>query len=252
MNTNFTDQVVLVTGSSSGIGEGTVLYFADQGAKLVLASRNERANRILLEKVKAKGAEGIYLPTDVSKTADVEHLVKEAVGHFGRIDIAVNNAGIEGTPLDKTADYEEAMWDKVIDVNLKGVWLCMKYQIPVMLKQGGGAIINISSLAGIRGGDAGVAYHAAKFGVVGATKAAAKEYATKGIRVNAICPAVIETPMAERAFTDPVRKANVERLHPVGRFGRVDEVVGAIAWLASSSSGFITGTAIPVDGGASC
>ena len=128
----------------------------------------------------------------------------------------------------------------------------MKYEIPVMQKFGGGVIVNISSLAGLKGGDAGVAYHASKFGVVGATKAAASEYAADKIRINAVCPAVIETPMAERAFTDPDRRANAEKMHRVGRFGKVSEVVGAIAWLASEEAAFITGTAIPVDGGASC
>lgn len=139
-----------------------------------------------------------------------------------------------------------------MDVNLKGVWLCMKHQIPVMQKNSGGAIINISSLAGLNGGDAGVAYHASKFGVIGATKAAAVEYAREKIRINAVCPAVIETPMAERAFTDPDRRASAAKMHPIGRFGTVNEVVATIAWLASADSAFITGTAIPVDGGASC
>ena len=128
----------------------------------------------------------------------------------------------------------------------------MKYEIPIMQKNGGGVVINISSLAGLKGGDAGVAYHASKFGVIGATKAAAMEYARENIRINAVCPAVIETPMADRAFSDPQRRANTEKMDPVGRFGKVSEVVGAIAWLASSESAFITGTAIPVDGGAGC
>ena len=153
-------------------------------------------------------------------------MITEAVDRFGTINIAVNNAGIEGTPLSKTADYEESVWDEVIAVNLKGVWLCMKYEIPVMQKFGRGVIVNISSLAGLKGGDAGVAYHASKFGVVGATKAAAPEYAADKIRINAVCPAVIETPMAERAFTDPDRRANAEKMHRVGRFGKVSEVVG--------------------------
>ncbi len=252
MNATFKDKVVLVTGSSSGIGEGAVLFFAKQGAKVILASRNEQANFQLLNQIHNLGAEGIFIKTDVSKNEDVQKMIQQGVDQFGAIDIAINNAGIEGTPLNKTADYEETVWDEVMDVNLKGVWLSMKYEIPIMQKNGGGVIINISSLAGLKGGDAGVAYHASKFGVVGATKAAAAEYASDKIRINAICPAVIQTPMADRAFTDPNRRAAAEKMHPVGRFGRVEEVVGTIAWLASNESAFITGTAIPVDGGASC
>lgn len=188
MDLSFENKVVLVTGSSSGIGEGTVRYFANKGANLVLASRRKKANEELLEQIRDGGTKAIFVETDVSQTSQVQRMVNEAIKDFGTIDIAVNNAGIEGTPLAKTADYSEEIWDKVISINLKGVWLCMKYQIPVMLKNGGGSIINISSLAGIKGGDAGVAYHASKFGVVGATKAAAIEYAQQGIRINAVCP----------------------------------------------------------------
>lgn len=252
MDSPFKGRVVLITGSSSGIGEGAALYFAKCGSKIVLASRNETANNHLLKNIKEKGSEVIYVPTDVSSSSQVKKMVDLAVEHFGTIDIAINSAGVEGTPLDKTADYNESVWDEVMNINLKGVWLSMKYQIPVMQKNGGGVIINISSLAGLKGGDAGVAYHASKFGVVGATKAAAVEYAKDKIRINAICPAVIQTPMADRAFTDPDRRASAEKMHPVGRFGKVSEVVGTIAWLASKDSEFITGTAIPVDGGASC
>ena len=252
MDSPFKGRVVLITGSSSGIGEGAALYFAKCGSKIVLASRNETANNHLLKNIKEKGSEAIYVPTDVSSSSQVKKMVDLAVEHFGTIDIAINSAGIEGTPLDKTADYNESVWDEVMDINLKGVWLSMKYQIPVMQKNGGGVIINISSLAGLKGGDAGVAYHASKFGVVGATKAAAVEYAEDKIRINAICPAVIQTPMADRAFTDPDRRVSAEKMHPVGRFGKVSEVVGTIVWLASKDSEFITGTAIPVDGGASC
>ena len=250
MNSFFKNKVVLVTGSSSGIGKGAALYFAKNGAKLILASRNENANQELLKQINELGAEGIFVKTDVSKNEEVKNMVEKATDHFGTINIAVNNAGIEGTPLDKTADYQESIWDEVMGVNLKGVFLSMKYQIPVMQKNGGGAIVNISSLAGLRGGDAGVAYHASKFGVVGATKAAAVEYAQDKIRINAICPAVIQTPMADRAFTDPNRREKKKKMHPVGRFGKVEEVVNAIAWLTSENSEFITGAAIPVDGGA--
>jgi NAD(P)-dependent dehydrogenase (short-subunit alcohol dehydrogenase family) len=252
MNTEFKDKVVLITGSSSGIGEGAAIFFAESGAKVVLASRNETANQKLQKKINAIGEECSFIKTDVSNSQDVKKMIDHAVAQFGTIDIAVNSAGIEGTPLDKTAEYEESVWNEVMDVNLKGVWLSMKYEIPVMKKNGGGVIVNISSLAGLKGGDAGVAYHASKFGVVGATKAAAFEYAAENIRINAICPAVIDTPMADRAFTDPDRRANAEKMHLVGRFGKVAEVVNAIGWLSSENSAFVTGTAIPIDGGVSC
>jgi len=247
----FKNKTVLITGSSSGIGQGTARTFAEQGARVVLASRNQLANEALVSEIKSKGGEAIFVVTDVSKTKDVERMVETAVKNYGTIDIAVNNAGIEGTPGVRTADFEENVWDEVMNINLKGVWLSMKYELPVMLKAGGGNIINISSLAGLKGGGAGTAYHASKFGVVGITKSAAIEYAKDNIRVNAICPAVIETPMADRAFDTAEKRDAAIAMHPVGRLGKVDEVVSAILWLASSGAGFIAGAAIPVDGGAS-
>lgn len=252
MENRFEGKVVLITGSSSGIGKGAALFFAQSGAKVVLASRNEKANLDIQNKILSSGQQCSYVKTDVANSADARRMVDHAVQRFGKLDIAVNNAGIEGTPMDKTADYQERVWDEVMDVNLKGVWLSMKYELPALLENGGGSIINISSLAGLRGGDAGIAYHASKFGVVGATKAAAIEYAGQNIRINAVCPAVIETPMAERAFSDQDRKMRAEGMHPVGRFGKVDEVVHTLAWLADDRAAFITGTAIPVDGGVSC
>lgn len=251
MASNFENKVVLITGTSSGIGKGAALFFANKGAKVALASRNKAANEELLNEIKAMGQEAIFIPTDVSQPEDVKNMVEKTVEAFGTIHIAINNAGIEGTPGVRATDYDEQVWNSVVDVNLKGVWLSMKYEIPVMLSGGGGSIINISSLAGLRGGGAGIAYHASKFGVVGITKSTATEYALDGIRVNVVCPAVIETPMAERAFNDPKARAAAIRMHPVGRFGVVDEVVSAIEWLASDGASFITGAVIPVDGGAS-
>lgn len=251
MESTFQNKTVLITGSSSGIGRATALFFASKGAKLVLASRNTSSNEELLGEIKSAGGIATFVKTNIAKADEVRRMVDTATNAYGTIDIAVNNAGIEGTPGVKTTDYEEAVWDQVIDVNLKGVWLSMKYEIPVMLKAGKGVIINISSLAGIKAGGAGVGYHAAKFGAVGLTKSAALEYAGDNIRINVICPAVIETPMADRAFDSPAKLEAAVNMHPIGRFGTVDEVVNTISWLACDESSFITGATIPVDGGAS-
>jgi NAD(P)-dependent dehydrogenase (short-subunit alcohol dehydrogenase family) len=250
MKHRFNAKVVLITGSSSGIGRGAALSFAAQGAKVVLASRSEQANQEILDEIKKNGGSAIFVKADMTKTEDIANMVKRTIAEYGRLDIAVNNAGVEGTPDVKTADYDEQVWDQVIDINLKGVWLSMKYEIPELLKEGGGVIINISSLAGLQGGGAGIGYHASKFGVVGMTKAAALEYAKENLRVNAVCPAVIETPMAERAFNTDEKRNHAIGFHPVGRFGTVDEVVSTICWLASDEASFITGSAVPVDGGA--
>jgi NAD(P)-dependent dehydrogenase (short-subunit alcohol dehydrogenase family) len=250
MKHRFSDKVVLITGSSSGIGRGAALTFAAQGAKVMLASRSQDANQELLDEIHKNGGLATFVKTDITKTEDIAHMVKRTIAAYGKLDIAVNNAGVEGTPNIKTADYDEQVWDQVIDINLKGVWLSMKYEIPELLKEGGGVIINISSLAGLQGGGAGIGYHASKFGVVGMTKATALEYAKDNLRVNAVCPAVIETPMAERAFDTDEKRNHAIDFHPVGRFGTVDEVVSTICWLASDEASFITGSAVAVDGGA--
>ena len=192
----------------------------------------------------------LFIKADFTKSIDVQNVVKEGVKYFGGLDIAVNNAGIEGTPGVKTADYDESVWDDVIAINLKGVWISMKYQIPEMQKRGKGVIINVSSLAGLQAGGAGIGYHAAKFGVVGMTKATALEYAKENIRVNAVCPAVIETPMADRAFNTEKKLKNAIAMHPLGRLGTPKEVANAVCWLASDESSFVTGTALAIDGGA--
>ena len=208
MDFNFKNKVVLIIGSSSGIGRGAAMAFAGKGAKVVLSSRNIVENKKLLDDIVRLGGNAIFVRTDVSNDRDVKEMVGKAMMHYGRIDIAINSAGIEGTPGIKTANYNEKVWDNVLDVNLKGIWLSMKYEIQAMLAGGyTGNIINIASLAGLKGGDAGAAYHASKFGVVGLTKSTALEYAKESIRVNAICPAVIETPMAERAFYDEDKKS---------------------------------------------
>ena len=250
MNQRFKNKVVLVSGTSSGIGEKVAITFAEQGAKIILSSRNVDLNQDLVQKIKKIGGIALFVKADFTKPIDVQNVVKEGVKYFGGLDIAVNNAGIEGTPGVKTADYDESVWDDVIAINLKGVWISMKYQIPEMQKRGKGVIINVSSLAGLQAGGAGIGYHASKFGVVGMTKATALEYAKENIRVNAVCPAVIETPMADRAFNTEKKLKNAIAMHPLGRLGTPKEVANAVCWLASDESSFVTGTALAIDGGA--
>ena len=246
----FQNKIVLISGSSSGIGKDAALSFVKEGAKVILASRNVSSNEALIKEIKNQGGDALFVEADFTRTEDIQNVIEKGVDYFGGIDIAVNNAGIEGTPDVKTADYEENVWDDVIAINLKGVWLSMKFQLPEMKKRGKGAIVNVASLAGLQGGGAGIGYHAAKFGVVGMTKATALEYAKDNIRVNAVCPAVIETPMADRAFDTTEKRNKAIAMHPVGRLGTTKEVVDAICWLASDEASFVTGTALAVDGGA--
>jgi NAD(P)-dependent dehydrogenase (short-subunit alcohol dehydrogenase family) len=250
MSDHFESKVVLVTGGNSGIGQATALAFAKEGAKVMMAGRRVSEGKETVAMIKETGGEAHFVQTDVMKTTEVEALIAACVTNYGGLDYAVNNAGIEGTPFTLAAEYEEEIWDKVIDTNLKGVWLCMKYEIPEMLKHGQGAIVNMSSVAGLKGGGMGVAYHASKHGVVGLTKAAAIEYAAQGIRINAVCPAVVETAMADRAFFhNKDITARVTALHPMGRVGLPEEVASTVLWLCSEGASFITGHAHPVDDG---
>lgn len=250
MDNDFTGKVVLITGCTSGIGKETAEAFAKNGAKLLLAARRVEEGNKLVESIRANGGNAIFVRTDVSKASDVKAMVDRCISEYGQLDYAVNNAGIEGTFFVSTADYTEEVFDDVIGTNLKGIWLCMKYEIPEMLKREKGAIVNMASVAGMAGSPLGCAYHASKHGVIGITKAAAIEYATRGIRVNAVCPAVIETPMAERAYewSDDVVKI-VKDFHPMGRFGTTEEVAGAVKWLCSDSASYVTGHALSVDDG---
>jgi NAD(P)-dependent dehydrogenase (short-subunit alcohol dehydrogenase family) len=191
--------------------------------------------------------DAVFVQTDVSKAADVEAMVDKAIKSYGRLDCAVNSAGVPGSILVSTVDHLEEEWDKTIDINLKGVWLCLKYQIPQMLKQGGGTIVNLASVAGLVGSTIGVAYIASKHGVVGITKAAAYEYASKNIRINAICPGTVRTPMGDLTYIG--REELMKVRHPIGRVGTPADIAEAALWLCSDATSFITGTAIPVDGG---
>ena len=250
MKQAMTGKAVLITGGSSGIGRAAALAFAAEGCRVAIAARREAEGEETADLIRAAGGEAVFLRTDVSLAADVERMVNACVAQFGRLDFAFNNAGIEGTSYVPTADYDEAVWDRVMAVNLKGVWLCMKAQIPRMLEAGGGSIVNMSSTAGLKGGRIGSAYYASKHGVIGLTRAAAMEYADKGIRINAVCPAVIATEMAVRAFFhDKALAARTIAKHPIGRIGTPGEVAAAVVWLCSEGASFITGHALPVDGG---
>lgn len=246
----FDEKVALVTGGSSGIGRSASLAFAREGAAVVVAARRTEEGEETAELIKKAGGQATFIQTDVSEAAQVQALVEGTLQRFDRLDFAFNNAGIEGTPFVSIEDDTEENWDAVIDINLKGVWLCLKHQIPALLNQPDSAIVNMSSVAGLKGGTLGAPYYASKHGVIGLTRAAAMEYADRGLRVNAVCPAVIVTPMADRAFfSDPEQEARVKGMHPLGRLGTPDEVADAVVWLCSDSSSFVTGHALPIDGG---
>jgi len=249
MSKQFEGKVAVITGGSSGIGRAAAITFAAEGARVAIGARRAAESEETIRQIQAQGGDAIFVPTDVTRADQVQKLMDTAVNRWQRLDFAFNNAGIGGSAFISTADYSEQVWDDVIDVNLKGVFLAMKYEIPHMLKSGGGAIVNMSSVAGLIGGPVGIAYYASKHGVIGATKAAAIEYAQKGIRVNAVCPAVIPTPLSEGLFQNPEVEARVLAMHPMGRFGTTQEVADAVVFLCSNKSSYITGHALPVDAG---
>ena len=247
----FMGKVALVTGASSGIGRASARAFARQGASVVVSDVAVEGGEETVRLIEEDGGEASFVEADVSKAAEVEALVGRTVEAYGRLDYAFNNAGIEGRMATNTADYPEEDWDRVIAINLKGVWLCMKHEIPQMLGQGGGSIVNNSSVEGLVGLQGTSAYAASKHGVVGLTKTVALEYAQSGIRVNAVCPGLIRTPMVERytggdAETEAQWAAIFE---PVGRMGSAEEVAEAVVWLCSDAASFVTGHAMAVDGG---
>jgi NAD(P)-dependent dehydrogenase (short-subunit alcohol dehydrogenase family) len=247
----FDGQVALITGAASGIGKATAFLFAQNGARTVLTDISEvEGQRVVSEIVKKFDTPSIFIKCDVSKSAEIEKIIEQTVNQFGRLDYAFNNAGIEGV-ANTTTECTEENWDKTINTNLKGVWLCMKYEIEQILKQGqGGAIVNCSSIAGLVGFTGTPAYTASKHGVLGLTKTAALEYAKSGIRINAVCPGIIDTPMIDR-FTGGDKKAaaQITASEPIGRMGHPEEIAEAVIWLCSERSSFVTGHSLVADGG---
>ncbi|MGB6475291.1 MAG: SDR family oxidoreductase [Candidatus Sulfotelmatobacter sp.] len=242
-------KVGLVTGGTSGIGRETAVLFAKAGAKVVVAGRREPEGKETIELVQAAGGEGLFVKTDVSQALEVEALIQKAVERFGRLDVAFNNAGIEGVWAPIIRQSEED-WDRTIAINLKGVWLSLKYEIQQMLKQGGGgAIVNMSSITGLVGAVGAAAYSASKHGVMGLTQTAALENAKRGIRINAVCPGFTETPMADRIFRVPGVHKYVVSCQPIGRLGRPTEIAEAVIWMCSDRASFMTGQSLVLDGG---
>lgn len=242
-------KVSLVTGGSSGIGRASALAFAREGAKVIVSDVDISGGDETVKMIKNAGGEATFIKTDITKAAEVEALIGKAVETYGRLDCAHNNAGYEGSMGIYIADYTEEDWDKVITTNLKGTWLCMKYEIPQMLKQGGGAIVNTSSMFGFVAGPGAPAYVASKHGVAGLTRAGALEYAEKGIRVNAICPGPTNTPMLQRAAGADPEGEKERGTTPLGRIGTPEEQANAAVWLCSDEASFVTGCIMSVDGG---
>jgi NAD(P)-dependent dehydrogenase (short-subunit alcohol dehydrogenase family) len=247
--TNFNNKVVLITGAGNGIGQTTALAFAQQGASVVVADISQTDGEETAAKINKAGGIATFILCDVTKDQDVKALVNRTLEIYGKLDIAFNNAGIE-IEQSKLADGEEDVYDRIMDVNVKGVWRCMKYQIPAMLKQPTSVIVNTASIAGLGAAPKMSIYSASKHAVIGLTKSASVEYAKKGLRVNAVCPAVIDTDMFRRAtLNDHQKEEYVRNLHPVGRIGQPEEVAAAVLYLCSDMAGFTTGVALPIDGG---
>jgi len=248
-NGNIAGKVAFVTGAANGIGRAAALAFAREGASVVVTDILEQGMQETVHMIEKLGKRALPVRCNVMRSEDVKAALNKAVEAFGRLDFAFNNAGIEYT-IKPAADVTEEEWDRIINIDLRGVFLCMKYEIPLMLKQGGGAIVNTSSGAGVKGFQGGAAYVAAKHGVVGLTKAAALDYAASNIRINAVCPGIIDTPMMQRFSGDtPEGRKAVIGQEPIGRMGTPEEIAEAVLWLCSDASSFVVGHAMVIDGG---
>ncbi len=252
--TGLTGRVAIVTGGNSGIGRAAALALAWAGARVVIAARREPEGVAVAAQIEEEGGAATFVPTDVTQEADVRRMVETTLQTYGRLDVAVNNAGADTTAgvsaSTAVTELEEADWDRIVGVNLKGVWLSMKHELRPMLEAGAGAIVNTSSVAGLVGIRNSSAYTASKHGVVGLTKAAALEVAARGVRVNAICPGTVETPMLERVFAvQPERRDAYAAAEPIGRIAAPHEVADVVLFLCSDAASYLTGAAIPVDGG---
>ncbi|MFQ6029290.1 MAG: SDR family oxidoreductase [Dehalococcoidia bacterium] len=244
-------KVALVTGGSSGIGRATALAFVREGAKVVVADVDPTGGEETLQRIREMEGEAVFVRTDVTSAAEVEAMVGRAVETYGGLDCAFNNAGISVPVRGPMHEFPEEMWDRVIDINLKGVWLCMKYEIPRMLAAGSGTVVNTASIMGLVGSPTGnLAYNASKHGVVGMSKTAAIEYAPAGIRINAVCPGYVRTPLVEQGIlSDPGQEAIIAARHPLGRLGMPEEIAESVVWLCSDAASFVTGHTMTVDGG---
>ena len=244
-------KVALVTGGASGIGRAAAGMFAMEGLRVAVADMDNEGGEETVRQIEQSGGKAFFIKVDVSDPVEAEGMIKTVIDAYGRLDKAFNNAGVEGTANVLTHDYTEDIWDQVVRINLKGVWLCMKYEIPEMLKQGAGAIVNTSSIAGLKANAInGAAYIASKHGVIGLTRTSALEYARRNIRVNAVCPGAIHTPMAERILGVDYRSDEqyFDRL-PTGRMGTPTEIAEAVVWLCSDAASYVTGHSMAVDGG---
>lgn len=246
-------KVALVTGGGSGIGKATALAYARESAKVVVAGRTVERLMLTVQAIKAIGGDAVYIKADVTRASEVKAMVEFTVDTFGSLDCAFNNAGgfyLVGAGLQATADIDEETWDRVVSLNLKGAWMCMKYELLQMVKQGSGSIVNNASTDGVRGAVFMASYSASKHGVIGLTQTAALEYATQGIRINAVCPGWVKTlPVEVRMQENPEGIQAMLDQEPIGRFGEPGEIAEAVVWLSSDAASFITGHTMAVDGG---
>jgi NAD(P)-dependent dehydrogenase (short-subunit alcohol dehydrogenase family) len=249
MNLSFESKVALVTGAASGMGLATAEAFGEAGAAVALVDRNETAVREAAERLVAAGHKATAIACDVTDEAQVKKMVEQTVSAFGRLDAAFNNAGVQSLAVE-TADAASEEFDRVNAINLKSVWRCMKYELLQMRKQESGAIVNNSSIGGLIGIPGRAIYHATKHAVIGLTRSAALEYAARGIRINAICPGVVDTPMvAAMIAKEPETITDITKEQPIGRLGKPEEIASAVLWLCSSGAGFVIGHALAIDGG---